>query len=322
MVKYCFGSKDGLLDALLDRALRQLAGELERLSAADLAPEAKLRRHVGEIVAQLRPLPLRQPADERAPALGRPRTRSTASARASHGRLATSTRRCSPRAAPPGLARPRPDAVLLLVVGAVRVPFSARPLLERAFDEELDSDLVERYKRPGRRPRGRRREQLTRAVGRGSCEPVTPALIVGASSSPPSATRSRTGSRRSPSIAPTRSMRSTPPWSASWSACGISSTPTTPCGRRRHRPAAARSARGYDLSGGDGFDVLARARERGTEEVRDGDIPRDSGGLIALRHVPLHEAADRRDQRRRRRLRRHVPAADGRARRLTSWPRR
>jgi enoyl-CoA hydratase/carnithine racemase len=40
---------------------------------------------------------------------------------------------------------------------------------------------------------------------------------------------------------------------------------------------------GYDLSGGDGFDVLARARERGTEEVRDGDIPRDSGGLIALR---------------------------------------
>jgi enoyl-CoA hydratase/carnithine racemase len=40
---------------------------------------------------------------------------------------------------------------------------------------------------------------------------------------------------------------------------------------------------GYDLSGGDGFDVLARARERGTEEVGDGDIPRDSGGLIALR---------------------------------------
>ncbi len=40
---------------------------------------------------------------------------------------------------------------------------------------------------------------------------------------------------------------------------------------------------GYDLSGGTGFDVVARAKERGTEEVRPGDVPRDSGGLIALR---------------------------------------
>jgi len=40
---------------------------------------------------------------------------------------------------------------------------------------------------------------------------------------------------------------------------------------------------GFDLSGGDGFDVVQRAIERGTEEVRPGDIPRDSGGLIAMR---------------------------------------
>ena len=40
---------------------------------------------------------------------------------------------------------------------------------------------------------------------------------------------------------------------------------------------------GFDLSGQDGFDVVQRARERGTEEVRPGDIPRDSGGLIAVR---------------------------------------
>lgn len=38
---------------------------------------------------------------------------------------------------------------------------------------------------------------------------------------------------------------------------------------------------GYDLSSG--FDVHERARERGTEEVREGDVPRDSGGLICLR---------------------------------------
>jgi enoyl-CoA hydratase/carnithine racemase len=40
---------------------------------------------------------------------------------------------------------------------------------------------------------------------------------------------------------------------------------------------------GYDLSGGAGFDVVQRARERATEELRPGDVPRDSGGLIALR---------------------------------------
>jgi len=38
---------------------------------------------------------------------------------------------------------------------------------------------------------------------------------------------------------------------------------------------------GYDLSSG--FDVHERALERGTEEVREGDVPRDSGGLICLR---------------------------------------
>ena len=40
---------------------------------------------------------------------------------------------------------------------------------------------------------------------------------------------------------------------------------------------------GFDLAGQDGFDVVQRARERGTEEVRPGDVPRDSGGLIAVR---------------------------------------
>ena len=40
---------------------------------------------------------------------------------------------------------------------------------------------------------------------------------------------------------------------------------------------------GFDLSGGAGFDVFERAKERGTEELRPGDVPRDSGGLIAVR---------------------------------------
>lgn len=41
---------------------------------------------------------------------------------------------------------------------------------------------------------------------------------------------------------------------------------------------------GADLSdAGGGFDVVRRAQMRGTEEMHPGDIPRDSGGLIALR---------------------------------------
>lgn len=39
---------------------------------------------------------------------------------------------------------------------------------------------------------------------------------------------------------------------------------------------------GFDLSAG-GFDVHRAAELRGTEELRPGDVPRDSGGLIALR---------------------------------------
>jgi enoyl-CoA hydratase/carnithine racemase len=41
---------------------------------------------------------------------------------------------------------------------------------------------------------------------------------------------------------------------------------------------------GADLSEGDaGFDVIRRAQERGTEELGPGDVPRDGGGMMALR---------------------------------------
>ncbi len=41
---------------------------------------------------------------------------------------------------------------------------------------------------------------------------------------------------------------------------------------------------GYDLSeGAGGFDVVERARMRGTEEILPGDVIRDSGGLVSLR---------------------------------------
>src|SRR3954465_5038739 len=50
MVKYCFGSKDEMLDALLEQVLAGLAHDVERLEAVDLDPEVKPRRHVAGIV--------------------------------------------------------------------------------------------------------------------------------------------------------------------------------------------------------------------------------------------------------------------------------
>ena len=41
---------------------------------------------------------------------------------------------------------------------------------------------------------------------------------------------------------------------------------------------------GADLSSGEaGFDVIRRARERGTEDIGDDRVPRDGGGMMAQR---------------------------------------
>ena len=145
MVKYCFGSKDGLLDALLDRALRQLAAELERLSAAELAPEGKLRRHVGEIVRNYVRYPYvnrlmnerllsadPDAVDRISQSFARP-ARDFYASLVAEGRVAGAWRDLDP------------TLFFFSVVGLCEFLFSARPLLERAFDETMDADLVERY---------------------------------------------------------------------------------------------------------------------------------------------------------------------------------
>jgi TetR/AcrR family transcriptional regulator len=145
MVKYCFGSKDGLLDALLERALRQLAGELERLSAAELAPEAKLRRHVGEIVRNYVRYPyVNRLMNERLLAADPESVDRISSSFAIPARdfyatlLAEGQRDERWRDLDPTL-------FFFSVVGLCEFLFSARPLLERAFDEAMDAELVERY---------------------------------------------------------------------------------------------------------------------------------------------------------------------------------
>jgi TetR/AcrR family transcriptional regulator len=50
MVSYCFGGKAQLLQALLERAVEDVVAQLERLAAADMPPDEKLRRHVTGVI--------------------------------------------------------------------------------------------------------------------------------------------------------------------------------------------------------------------------------------------------------------------------------
>jgi TetR/AcrR family transcriptional regulator len=50
LVKYYFGNKNGLMLALLDRDMGNIVHSLEALVAKDMAPEEKLRLHIGAVI--------------------------------------------------------------------------------------------------------------------------------------------------------------------------------------------------------------------------------------------------------------------------------
>src|SRR5262249_53072673 len=136
---------DGLLDALLEQALRRLAGELDRLAATGLDPEAKLRRHVTEVVRNYVRYPyVNRLMTERLLAAEPATVDRISQSLAIPARdwfaalLAEGRERKGWRAADPTL-------FFFSVVGLCEFLFSARPLLERGFDEVIDNELVERY---------------------------------------------------------------------------------------------------------------------------------------------------------------------------------
>ncbi len=50
LVKYYFGNKAGLMRALLDRDMKDIVHSVDALMAKDMAPDVRLRRHIGAVV--------------------------------------------------------------------------------------------------------------------------------------------------------------------------------------------------------------------------------------------------------------------------------
>ncbi len=50
LVKYYFGNKDGLLEAILDRDMTKIVEEVGMLIKKDMPPEDKLRHHIGAVI--------------------------------------------------------------------------------------------------------------------------------------------------------------------------------------------------------------------------------------------------------------------------------
>jgi TetR/AcrR family transcriptional regulator len=145
MVKYCFGSKDGLLDALLEQALRQLAQELDRLADTDLAPSAKLRRHVAGIVRNYVRFPyVNRLMNERLLA-GDPEAVDRISASFALPARGWYTALLIDGRAQEGWREIDPTVFFFAVVGLCEFLFSARPLLERGFGKSIDEALIQRF---------------------------------------------------------------------------------------------------------------------------------------------------------------------------------
>lgn len=145
MVKYCFGGKDGLLDALVERVMGRFAGDLDRLARLDEPPTAKLRRHVAGIVRNYVQYPyVNRLMNERLlagdpDAVERMSRAFALPAREFYTGLVAAGREAD------GWRPIDPTLFFFTVIGVCEFIFAARPWLEHAFGRALDSDLVESF---------------------------------------------------------------------------------------------------------------------------------------------------------------------------------
>jgi AcrR family transcriptional regulator len=145
MVSYCFGGKDELLDALLERVVAQATADLERLSRLELGPSEQLRLHMAEMIRNYVRYPyVNRLLNERLSDAKREPTTATSRlfalpARDWYRRLLAEGQ------AVEGWREVDPTLFFFSVVGICEFLFSGRAWLEQAFGEELDGPLVERY---------------------------------------------------------------------------------------------------------------------------------------------------------------------------------
>jgi AcrR family transcriptional regulator len=145
MVKYCFGAKDGLLDALVERVLVHVGAEVDRLAVLEASPSEKLAAHITAVVRNYD----RYPYINRLLA-ERLRDGSAATVDRLSRVFAQPTRDWYARLLASGAAqegwRPiDPTLFFFSLIGVCEFIFSARAWLERGFGERMDPAMLERY---------------------------------------------------------------------------------------------------------------------------------------------------------------------------------
>lgn len=145
MVKYCFGGKDALITALLDRIVGGFIRELDEIDRRDLRPSEKLRIHVAELVRNyvrypyLNRLVIAQLQETGAEDTGSLSRNFAIPARDWYRRvLAEGCKSGEFRAVDPTL-------FFFTVIGVAEFFFTATPLLRRFNIGKIDADLLDRY---------------------------------------------------------------------------------------------------------------------------------------------------------------------------------
>jgi AcrR family transcriptional regulator len=143
MVSYCFGGKQQLLEALLERTIAGVIAELHRLAATDLPPAEKLRRHVVGVVRNFVRYPYAQRLSQTLAAGGPPVTQMADQfARP----LLDFYRELLHQGAAAGDFRDvDPTMFLFSLVGMCEFLFAARSWLEDAAGENIDEAMIERF---------------------------------------------------------------------------------------------------------------------------------------------------------------------------------
>ncbi|MCW2985368.1 MAG: TetR family transcriptional regulator [Conexibacter sp.] len=145
MVSYCFGSKDGLLDALVERVMLQLSADIGRLALSELTPSEMLELHVAAIVRNYVRYPyVNRLMNERllsadGPAVDRMSLAFAVPARDWYADLLQQGRELE------GWRETDPTLFFFSVIGLCEFLFAGRAWLERAFAQPMDAALVERF---------------------------------------------------------------------------------------------------------------------------------------------------------------------------------